>query len=111
MNARWDVNCGVEEVMRGLHALVMAKKVLYQGASDKMAWVVIKANACKIFNLLDNPNPDRETQVLARTASPRSRSTKAVGIPRFATSNPRSSLCAKTREWLLLCGLRLAEAS
>ncbi|KAH6616475.1 NADP-dependent oxidoreductase domain-containing protein [Boeremia exigua] len=41
----WDVNCSVEEVMRGLHALVMAKQVLYLGASDIPAWVVVKANA------------------------------------------------------------------
>ena len=33
--------------MRGLHALVMAKQVLYLGASDIPAWVVVKANACK----------------------------------------------------------------
>lgn len=32
--------------MRGLHALVMARKVLYLGASDIPAWVVVKANAC-----------------------------------------------------------------
>lgn len=44
---RWDVNCSVEEVMRGLHALVMAKQVLYLGASDMPAWVVVKANACE----------------------------------------------------------------
>ncbi|KAF9697146.1 hypothetical protein EKO04_004554 [Ascochyta lentis] len=41
----WDVNCSVEEVMRGLHALVMAKQVLYLGASDVPAWVVVKANS------------------------------------------------------------------
>lgn len=36
--------------MRGLHALIMAKQVLYLGASDTPAWVVVKANACE-FNL------------------------------------------------------------
>jgi hypothetical protein len=32
--------------MRGLHVLVMAQKVLYLGASDIPAWVVVKANSC-----------------------------------------------------------------
>ncbi|KAF1961213.1 Aldo/keto reductase [Byssothecium circinans] len=40
----WDVACSVEEVMRHLHALVMARKVLYLGVSDTPAWVVVKAN-------------------------------------------------------------------
>lgn len=44
---RWDVSCSVEEVMRHLHALVMAKQVLYLGISDTPAWVVVKANECK----------------------------------------------------------------
>lgn len=56
--ARWDVNRGVEEVMRGLHALIMAKQVLYLGASDMPAWVVVKANACKILHLLSIIDPD-----------------------------------------------------
>jgi len=43
---RWDFGTSVEEVMRGLHVLVMAQKVLYLGASDIPAWVVVKANAC-----------------------------------------------------------------
>lgn len=41
----WDFGTSVEEVMRGLHVLVMAQKVLYLGASDIPAWVVVKANA------------------------------------------------------------------
>jgi aryl-alcohol dehydrogenase-like predicted oxidoreductase len=41
---RWDAVTSVEEVMRGLHALVMAEKVLYLGVSDTPAWVVVKAN-------------------------------------------------------------------
>lgn len=57
MTATWDVNCGVEEIMRGLHALVMAKQALHVGASDIPAGVV-KANACKIISLLGNVNFD-----------------------------------------------------
>lgn len=41
----WDFTTDVEEVMQGLHALVMAGKVLYLGVSDTPAWVVVKANA------------------------------------------------------------------
>jgi aryl-alcohol dehydrogenase-like predicted oxidoreductase len=41
---RWDAVTSVEEVMRGLHALVMAGKVLYFSVSDTPAWVVVKAN-------------------------------------------------------------------
>lgn len=33
--------------MRHLHALVMARQVLYLGASDTPAWVVVKANECE----------------------------------------------------------------
>jgi len=40
----WDYNTGVEEVMRGLHTLVLQGKVLYLGVSDTPAWVVSKAN-------------------------------------------------------------------
>ncbi|KAF5374160.1 hypothetical protein D9615_008837 [Tricholomella constricta] len=40
----WDWETSVEEIMRGLHALVMAGKVLYLGISDSPAWVVTKAN-------------------------------------------------------------------
>ncbi|KAH6874685.1 NADP-dependent oxidoreductase domain-containing protein [Thelonectria olida] len=41
----WDFASSVEEVMRALHAYVMAKEVLYLGVSDTPAWVVVKANA------------------------------------------------------------------
>ncbi|KAJ5812697.1 hypothetical protein N7447_009720 [Penicillium robsamsonii] len=41
----WDSVTSVEEIMRGLHSLVMAGKVLYLGASDFPAWVVMKANS------------------------------------------------------------------
>jgi aryl-alcohol dehydrogenase-like predicted oxidoreductase len=44
---KWDVACSVEEVMRQLHALVMAQQVLYIGVSNPPAWVVVKANDCK----------------------------------------------------------------
>lgn len=40
----WDYTTGVEEVMRAAHSLVMQGKVLYLGASDTPAWVVVKAN-------------------------------------------------------------------
>ncbi|KAF2137080.1 uncharacterized protein K452DRAFT_362117 [Aplosporella prunicola CBS 121167] len=41
----WDFATGVEEVMTALHALVMARQVLYLGVSDTPAWVVVKANS------------------------------------------------------------------
>lgn len=37
----------MEEVMKHLHAYVMARQVLYLGVSDTPAWVVVKANDCK----------------------------------------------------------------
>lgn len=59
----WDWDTSIEEVMRSLHALVLARKVLYlvcgsstaliiheltvfliQGISDTPAWIVAKAN-------------------------------------------------------------------
>ena len=40
----WDYTTSIEEVMDGLHALVMQGKVLYLGVSDTPAWVVSKAN-------------------------------------------------------------------
>ena len=42
----WDVGGNVEEIMRHLHALVMARRVLYLGVSDTLAWIVVKANEC-----------------------------------------------------------------
>lgn len=41
----WDYTTPVEEVMNGLHNLVVQGKVLYLGISDTPAWVVVKANA------------------------------------------------------------------
>lgn len=41
----WDYSTPVEEVMNGLHKLVMQGKVLYLGVSDTPAWIVAKANA------------------------------------------------------------------
>ncbi|KIW33921.1 uncharacterized protein PV07_00735 [Cladophialophora immunda] len=41
----WDFATSVEEVMTHLHALVMARQVLYLGVSDTPAWIVVKANA------------------------------------------------------------------
>jgi len=40
----WDYETSIEEVMNGLHNLVVQGKVLYLGASDLPAWVVSKAN-------------------------------------------------------------------
>ncbi|KAF9534979.1 NADP-dependent oxidoreductase domain-containing protein [Crepidotus variabilis] len=40
----WDWDTGIEEIMRSLHTLVLARKVLYLGISDTPAWVVPKAN-------------------------------------------------------------------
>ncbi|KAK7050499.1 Aldo/keto reductase [Favolaschia claudopus] len=40
----WDWETGVEEVMNGLHNLVVQGKVLYLGVSDTPAWVVALAN-------------------------------------------------------------------
>ncbi|KAJ3492253.1 hypothetical protein NLI96_g158 [Meripilus lineatus] len=40
----WDYATSIEEVMDGLHNLVVQGKVLYLGVSDTPAWVVSKAN-------------------------------------------------------------------
>ncbi|KAI3612874.1 putative aryl-alcohol dehydrogenase [Moniliophthora roreri] len=40
---RWDWDTSIEEVMDGLHDLVVQGKVLYLGISDTLAWVVVKA--------------------------------------------------------------------
>ncbi|KAF8644326.1 hypothetical protein AX16_008534 [Volvariella volvacea WC 439] len=40
----WDFQTSVEEIMDGLHNLVVAGKVLYLGISDAPAWFAVKAN-------------------------------------------------------------------
>ncbi|EPQ54739.1 Aldo/keto reductase [Gloeophyllum trabeum ATCC 11539] len=40
----WDWDTSIEEVMDGLHTLVLQGKVLYLGISDSPAWVVAQAN-------------------------------------------------------------------
>ncbi|KAF7300997.1 hypothetical protein MIND_00663100 [Mycena indigotica] len=40
----WDWETSIEEVMNGLHNLVVQGKVLYLGISDAPAWVVAEAN-------------------------------------------------------------------
>ncbi|KAK7047880.1 putative aryl-alcohol dehydrogenase aad14 [Paramarasmius palmivorus] len=40
----WDWDTSIEEVMDGLHNLVVQGKVLYLGVSDTPAWLVAKAN-------------------------------------------------------------------
>ena len=53
--------------MRGLHVLVMAQKVLYLGASDMPAWVVVKANACEcIIHLLHPIGISKQPAIVAR---------------------------------------------
>ncbi|TBU58654.1 Aldo/keto reductase [Dichomitus squalens] len=40
----WDNEADVEEIMDGLHNLVVSGKVLYLGVSNMPAWMVVKAN-------------------------------------------------------------------
>ncbi|KAI0672353.1 Aldo/keto reductase [Trametes maxima] len=40
----WDFDTPMEEIMNGLHNLVVSGKVLYLGISDTPAWIVSKAN-------------------------------------------------------------------
>ncbi|KAF9256392.1 Aldo/keto reductase [Marasmius fiardii PR-910] len=40
----WDYDTSIEEIMDGLHNLVVQGKVLYLGISDTPAWVVSQAN-------------------------------------------------------------------
>ncbi|PCH40477.1 aryl-alcohol dehydrogenase [Wolfiporia cocos MD-104 SS10] len=40
----WDLHTSMEEVMDGLHNMVVQGKVLYLGVSDVPAWLVVKAN-------------------------------------------------------------------
>ncbi|KAI0365742.1 aryl-alcohol dehydrogenase [Pilatotrama ljubarskyi] len=40
----WDWDTSIEEVMNGLHNLVVSGKVLYLGVSDTPAWIVSRAN-------------------------------------------------------------------
>ncbi|KAJ8094770.1 putative aryl-alcohol dehydrogenase aad14 [Marasmius tenuissimus] len=46
----WDWDTSIEEVMDGLHNLVVQGKVLYLGASSMLAWLVAKANEYAKFN-------------------------------------------------------------
>ncbi|KAF4954320.1 hypothetical protein FGADI_5343 [Fusarium gaditjirri] len=48
----WDYATPVEEVMGGLHVLVMQGKVLYLGIGNTPAWIVMKANASWLDSLL-----------------------------------------------------------
>ncbi|KAG7086826.1 hypothetical protein E1B28_002747 [Marasmius oreades] len=40
----WDYDTSIEEIMDGLHNLVVQGKVLYLGISDTPAWIVAQAN-------------------------------------------------------------------
>lgn len=46
----WDLHSSVEEIMDGIHQLVLAGKVLYLGISDAPAWFVVKANDYAKYN-------------------------------------------------------------
>ncbi|KAK7047899.1 putative aryl-alcohol dehydrogenase aad14 [Paramarasmius palmivorus] len=46
----WDWDTTIEEVMDGLHNLVVQGKVLYLGISDTPAWIVAKANQYARYN-------------------------------------------------------------
>jgi len=46
----WDYNTSIEEIMNGLHNLVVQGKVLYLGISDTPAWIVSRANAYARYN-------------------------------------------------------------
>lgn len=108
----WDFGTSVEEVMRGLHAHVMAKEVLYLGISDTPAWVVVKANACELY--IQGFNLALLTallKTLGRTVSLPSRCTRAVGMPRTATWKPSLSRCVKIRAWPSCLGPLLEEDS
>ncbi|GLB44427.1 putative aryl-alcohol dehydrogenase [Lyophyllum shimeji] len=48
----WDWETSIEEVMHGLHNLVVSGKVLYLGISDTPAWIVSKANMYARCNAL-----------------------------------------------------------
>lgn len=50
--------------MRHLHALVMARQVLYLGVSDTPAWVVVKANECEHYytNILSSAELDTDAR-------------------------------------------------
>jgi hypothetical protein len=56
--------------MTHLHAFVMGKQVLYLGVSDTPAWVVVKANECKLwplFSTYDATEVDFSIQLPVRT--------------------------------------------
>jgi aryl-alcohol dehydrogenase-like predicted oxidoreductase len=44
----WDFTTSIPELMQSLNGVVNAGKVLYLGVSDTPAWVVSKANECKL---------------------------------------------------------------
>ncbi|KAK1233767.1 putative aryl-alcohol dehydrogenase aad14, partial [Marasmius sp. AFHP31] len=46
----WDWDTSIEEVMDGLHNLIVQGKVLYLGASSMPAWLVAKANEYAKYN-------------------------------------------------------------
>ncbi|KIJ33142.1 hypothetical protein M422DRAFT_183637 [Sphaerobolus stellatus SS14] len=40
----WDLHTSAEEIMDGLHNIMLSGKVLYLGISDSPAWFIVKAN-------------------------------------------------------------------
>lgn len=112
---RWDFASSVEEVMTHLHALVMRRQVLYLGASDTPAWVVVKANDCKSGQTLAQFPGKFNDKIFLKTLDSmgllHSLSTRAGGTQLTVTWRPRSSPCVRTRAWLLCPGRRLVAVS
>ena len=84
----WDFTTSIEEMMRGLHQMIMNGKVLYLGISDTPAWLVVKCNACRFHNV-----PDENVQCADQTTHYRRsipRSYAFLCLPRkMVRSGPR----------------------
>ena len=115
--------------MHGLNRLVLAGKVLYLGISDTPAWIVSKANQCKIpfdhlFRNFTENNikalncflkfyymTDFTVQTLVTTALPSLLSTKAAGPLPNETLRETSCPCVWPKAWPWLAGTCWAEAT
>lgn len=93
--------------MRHLHKYVLAKQVLYLGASDIPAWVVLKANECKHFTGFLRRSCAETLKLRATMVLRHSLSTKVVGMQLSETWKPRSFPCAKIKAWLSFPGQHL----
>lgn len=99
--------------MRGLHALVMARQVLYLGISDTPAWVVVKANECN--GPLQRPSPpaphtDHHAKVARANGLTPFSIYQGNGTRHSETWRLQSSPCAKTKAWRYRRGRPWAEA-